>query len=284
MEAQFLAHRRRKVQHNELSEHTFEDDKVALRHFTGWLDGREPSEDLVRDYKYHRLEAAEKSTVAKELRHLQRFFSWLREEGEIETSPFDRIDIPKPDGRLDVPSEKEWRRIRKEIRSRLGTGKFWTALWLQARTGFRIGEVIRLTWRRALTSNRRFAFIQPDKKVATVRFKAKERVVPLGHVWEQVEELEKEGGDTPYLFESPTKAKHVRRDTWSRRTSRFLQDELGMKEYTNHCLRHAFITELVRKDHSIKKVADMVGHSHSHITNRYTHLTADDLQQMMNGI
>jgi site-specific recombinase XerD len=49
-----------------------------------------------------------------------------------------------------------------------------------------------------------------------------------------------------------------------------------------HQLRHSFITMLIRQDAPIAKVGRLVGHSDINSTMHYTHLTAQDLQPILN--
>jgi integrase/recombinase XerC len=115
--------------------------------------------------------------------------------------------------------------------------------------------------------------------MARIYFKKREREVPLAHVWHAIEKLER-SPNSPYLFESPNRGvhKHVRRDSWSKRTTKFFKEEMGMHGYTNHTLRHGCISHLVRNEKPIKKVAQLTGHSSIRVTEIYTHLNGEDLK------
>lgn len=291
----YIRHREAKVRSGELSERTLKSDKNALRRFEDWIEENDIDpyifsvEDNVRNlrsFKYDRLEDVSLATIRNNLRHLSGFFSWLQSRQEVEGSPFSDVDIPQPNSDLEIPSADGWEEIKKEIRFRVeeSDDPFWVALWIQARTGMRIGEVVRLTWEKAFTNQQRYAYITEANQRATVRFKGSLRNVPLGHVWNEIQTLER-SANSPYVFESPNHAKtsHVRSDTWSGRAGKFLT-EIGYPEATSHTLRHCFITELVRSDYSYKKIGDMVGHSVNQITERYSHLTTEDLADMMNEI
>lgn len=287
----YISHRSKKVKSGELSNYTLTSDKGALKRFEEWMEDEgieeyiltvENNAENLKDFKYERLEEVSKTTIANNLRHLQSFFSWLQDQRIIDTVPFQTVDIPQPDQKLNVPTKAEWKEIKKEVRTRLeSTGEpFYVALWIQARTGMRIGEVVRLTWEKAYTGRDKYAYLNPMEKTASIHFKQRHRVVPVGHLWEEIQSLER-SDNTPYLFESPNrgKDKHIRRDTWSKRTTQLFED-IGYGEYTNHSIRHALITELIRQGETMKKIADLVGHSSRQIVEIYSHLEPADLADM----
>lgn len=58
--------------------------------------------------------------------------------------------------------------------------------------------------------------------------------------------------------------------------SRLLTD-LGYENYSAHSLRHAFITDKLRKDVSVKKLSEFVGHRTETLIDSYSHLLPSDL-------
>ncbi len=285
--------REMKVDAGELSDYTLNSDQLALKMFGRWIEKEdlkpyiltaENNEENIRDFKYWRLQTVTSTTVETNLRHLSSFFSWLHEQQVIDKMPFSRIHIPQPESNVQVPSDGDWQEIKSEIKQRVYDldDPFWVALWIQANAGLRIGEVIRLTWVKAFTDEDKYAYLNESNQTATIQFKSKNRIVPFGHMWDEIQTLDR-GGDTPYLFESPSRETHIQRSSWSKRTGRFF-DTLGYEELTNHSLRHMFITELVRKDHSYSKISKMVGQSSRRIVEMYSHLTVDDLSDMMSEL
>lgn len=292
---EYLEMRKRKVEVGELSGYTFTSDKNAFNQFEKWVEKEkidpyilnvEDNEENIREFKYWRLKEVSKTTVGNNLRHLSIFFSWIHEQKIIDEQPFSRIDIPTSKRSLDVATGNDWKHIKDEIeiRAKQKDDPFWVALYILSRTGMRIGEVIRLTWEKAFTDRDKYAYLNQAAKTATIYFKARRRTVPLKNVFDGIETLER-SDNSAYLFESPNRGKdtHVRRDSWSRRTSNFLSD-LGYEELTAHSFRHSLITELVQKNVSYKKIADIVGHSRSHIVDRYSHLEVSDLETELDKI
>ncbi|WP_263787329.1 tyrosine-type recombinase/integrase [Salinibacter grassmerensis] len=290
----YLELRRMKERAGELSDYTINSDRLALKMFGRWIEEEsgidpyiltaEPNEDHIRDFKYWRLQSVSSTTVETNLRHLSSFFSWLHDQQVIDSRPFSRIHIPQPESDVEVPSQKEFDEIKKEIKHRVYNedDRLWKALWIQANAGLRIGEVIRLTWHKTFTDRGKYAYLNQSNRTATIQFKRKNRVIPLKHIWDEIQLIDNDG-TTPYVFESPQRETHVDRSNWSRRTGHFLT-EIGYEEMTNHSLRHMFITELVKKDYSYEKIARMVGQSSRRIVSMYAHLDAGDLEDMMDSL
>ena len=54
--------------------------------------------------------------------------------------------------------------------------------------------------------------------------------------------------------------------------------------YSTHCLRHSFITDLIRKDFSLTKIGNVVGHSDIRMTELYGHLDKTDMVDILDGV
>jgi len=60
-----------------------------------------------------------------------------------------------------------------------------------------------------------------------------------------------------------------------------LWNSVGLdKYYTPHEIRHGFVSDLVRLDKSFKKIGDFVGHGYQTMTELYTHLRSQDLEDI----
>ena len=51
-----------------------------------------------------------------------------------------------------------------------------------------------------------------------------------------------------------------------------------------HCLRHTFITELIKNGININYVKELAGHSDIKTTMNYIHIITDDLRKAVNSI
>jgi len=149
-----------------------------------------------------------------------------------------------------------------------------TAIALLAKTGMRVGEL----------TNLRIENL--DLKASNVKIKQtktrRERIIPLPpELIKPLEKLVKGRSPPDYVFISVTKHHKL--------SPRLLNNELKAraeiakitKRVYAHLLRHSFITELLRQDISILKVASIVGHEQVATTQQYTHLLYEDLKQAL---
>ena len=295
----YLDDRWQRVEVGDLSENTVSTDEESFRRFDDWLEKEgiveyifavEDNLQNLKDFKVWRLEDVSPTTIGNNLRHLQSFFSTLEEKGIVEENPFDsnELEIPSPKKRSDVPTSSEWQKIKKRTRKayKESDDPFYVAALVLVNTGMRIGEVVRLTWGKAFTDRKQYAYINESDQTATIKFKRTLRDVPLGHsgLWKALQTLER-SENSPYVFESPNRGdhSHINRDSWSARMRSFLT-EIGFEDYSAHTCRHGYITEMVRNDVSYAKIAKIVGHSHSQIVERYSHLRPDDLTDVMDSL
>ena len=54
--------------------------------------------------------------------------------------------------------------------------------------------------------------------------------------------------------------------------------------YSTHSLRHGFITDLIRKNHSLTKIGNLVGHSDVRMTEIYGHLDTSDMRGLLKNV
>ncbi len=297
----YLEHRRRQVERDELSDRTVSTDEYVLPMFLDWTQkeyGTVFSDELgeidLSGFKEMRLQndGVSPTTVGTNLRHIQSFFSRLRKKGEITEDLLASVDIPQPRRRDVVPTEREFEALREWLDERIE--KADTPSWvhllmkLACHTGCRIGEMVQIKWKRGPKDvgtghSRNYVYLTPEERTLTIKFKRKLRVIPVGHVWDVFERLRerKEPSDT-YVFSSPLTDKHLTVSTichkWKEEIKKI--DELS-RPYTSHSIRHGVVTHLLREGVPVYKVGKIVGHSSEKITERYSHFIPDDLEDAM---
>jgi integrase/recombinase XerD len=57
-----------------------------------------------------------------------------------------------------------------------------------------------------------------------------------------------------------------------------LEQQLGVREWSFHSLRHYFCSALIRRGVGVEAVRLLAGHSKLDVTQRYVHATGDDLR------
>jgi len=295
----YLEHRRRKRDRDELSDRTVGSDEYVLPLFLSWTEKEygtvfsdEISEIDFPGYKEERLRNVSPTTVGKDLRHIQSFFSHLRRKGVLSEDVLKSVEIPQPRRRDVVPTEQEFRALKEwldeQIEERENPKWIHLLMKLACHTGMRIGEMAQVKWRRGPEDvgtghSRNYVYLTPEEKTLTIKFKRKLRVIPIGHIWDIFERLkeQKSPSDT-YVFSSPITDGHLNVSTlcknWKQEVKRV--DELS-RPYTSHSIRHGVVTHLLRQGVPVYKVGKIVGHSSEKITERYSHFIPDDLEDAM---
>lgn len=297
---EYLEWRERRVKMDDLSESTLRMDEYGIKQLVRWLDEEDRSEDLLKsittgdieDLMFWRMEQVAKSSTGANMIHLKRFFSYATEHHWIEHNPFDGVKIPdtgsKPSSK--VPSKGEWETINEEA-ERMALDDpdprpIDIGFYILVKTGMRIGALVRLKWQRGpedhgTDHSRTYAYLKGEGPTATavIYHKKTRREIPIGGIWEAIDRLPREN---QWLFPSDRRQdKHIRPNGWSRQISQILS-ALGFEKYSAHSLRHAFITGKLRKDTSVKKISNYVGHRTETLIDRYSHLLPSDLEDLVN--
>jgi len=248
----------------------------------------------LRQLKQHRLSSVGLSTVAKNLRHIQSFFSDLTKRGILPRNPMQEVTVPEPRRRMEVPSPKEFTELKRwldeQIASREDPEWIHFLMKIACHTGLRLGELIQIKWEQGPQDHdtdraRNYVYLSASEKTLTIKFKRKVRRIPVGHIWgvfQQLNQRRRNGGT--YVFASP-RGGHYDDSYVCRQWKKEVQKIDQLKQaYTCHSIRHAVVTSLMRKGYSDRKIGKLVGHSSAHITDRYGHLVASDLNKMVGDL
>ncbi|MBB4060039.1 site-specific recombinase XerD [Salinibacter ruber] len=296
----YLEHRRRKRDRDELSERTVGSDEYVLPFFLDWTQEKygtvfsdEIGEISFSAFKEKRLENVSPTTVGKDLRHIQSFFSHLRRKEVLSKDPLKSVEIPQPRRRQVVPNQQEFQALKKWLDERIKEAekpkRTHLLMKLACHTGMRLGEMAMMKWRRGPEDvgtghARNYVYLTPEEQTLTIKFKRKLRVIPVGQIWNIFEELKerREPSDT-FVFSSPMTDSHLTVSTlchnWKDEVKKV--DALS-RPYTSHSIRHGVVTHLLRQGVPVYKVGKIVGHSSEKITERYSHFIPDDLEDAMN--
>lgn len=297
----YLSKRKRKVDSDELSGRTYKTDRRSLKLLVEWTRseyGPLPVTDidatLLRDFKEHRLRSVSPTTTAKNLRHIKSFFSDLVQRDLVDSNPAKRVSIPKTRRRDLVPKRSELLALKKwldkQIEGREEPEMIHLLMKLACNTGMRLGELIRIKWERGPKDigtghSRNYVYLNSEEKTLTIKFKRKLRVIPVGHVWDIFEILRKRTTKgQQYVFASPNGG-HYDDSYICHRWKKEIKQADGLTHpYTSHAIRHAVVTFLLQEGYSTHKVGKLVGHSSAQITERYAHLLASDLNEMVGDL
>lgn len=243
-------------------------------------------EDLIKQYRVHRLHAAPASdknsgrtitpaTVNKEIIKLAQMLDIAMRAGSIQANPARGLKPLKDSlGRLPRALSRD------EVSRLLETaGTFPSLLDKRAReimmlylyTGMRREELIRQR-REDVDLRGRKIRIQGDAKGDWTTKARRGRVIGIARAIEPIiEDLPKDG---PYLLGGKTQICNP--DAMSRAFRR-IRDKAGLPQsLTLHTLRHTYITHLIERGVNLKRVQYLAGHARISTTERYTHLVSTD--------
>jgi site-specific recombinase XerD len=204
------------------------------------------------------------TTINGCLSTLKELFDFLREDGQMHTQPVIRrrhrlptpTTLPKPIAEADlVPFFK----VIDSIRDRL-------IFLLMLRCGLRVSEACSLTWD------------DVDLQGATIRINnGKGQVDRIVYIAPDVEKAlllwQARGTPSPYLFPSRRRrAAPLGRGDIHWHMKKYLRLAGIQTNYSAHCLRHTFATQLLNAGVSLEVLKELMGHRSIQMTLRYTQL------------
>ena len=247
-------------------------DAEELLEFCKGLSVKEISTEKVVDFLGRMTDrGVSKRSQARVLSSLRSFFSWCIEEGEVESDPCSRIDMPKLGKYIpSVLSVEEVTRIIESVTPEGEKGKRDRAiLEVLYGCGLRVSEAASL----------RISGIWFKEGFVSIVGKGdKQRLVPLGETASDAIKA--------YLEERPAPADRSFSDVLflnhrGRPLSRVSIFKLvktqamaaGIdKEISPHTFRHCFATHLIENGADLRLVQEMLGHASILTTEIYTHI------------
>lgn len=204
------------------------------------------------------------ATINTALSVLKAFFEFLQEDGQMQGQPILRhrhrliapSALPKP-----MPEAALIRlfKVIDAVRDRL-------IFLLMLRCGLRVSEVSHVTWEDLDVHARTIRITNSKGQVDRVVYMAPdvERMLKL---WQA------RRSTSPYVFpgrkkgSTPLSRKQI---FWLMK--KYLQQAALPRQYSPHCLRHTFATQLLNAGVSLEVLKELMGHRSIHITLRYTPL------------
>jgi len=270
-----------------LSERTVEAYRRDIFRLVEFLQARGAGEppavshlDL-REYIYHLRESGlASSSIRRAISSARSYFSFLRDEGLLQSDPTERIESPK-----------RWQRLpnvltREEAVSLIESPSpdhpaYWrdrAILELLYATGIRVSELV--TARRG--------WLDLDENLLQVCGKgSRERVVPVGRpalevvarYLREVRPTLEQGRGEDALFLNRRGRPLSRVAVWS--LVRNAAERIGTKKKVSpHTLRHTFATHLLEGGADLVAVQELLGHADITTTQIYTHVDRVYLQQV----
>lgn len=207
------------------------------------------------------------STLATVIRCIKRLFNWAVRYDLIARNPL--MGIRKPGGE----SRRNWttQEFRQVVRvSPAHVRRLW---YFMCWTGARPGEVRVIRWS-DIDWDRHCVTLSKHKTSATQK-QPRPRIIPLLPVTERLLRwLWRQRPVNPHVFLN----NHA--GTWTDNNLccrlQYLREQAGLPhDVKSYGVRHLFATEAIRRDVDIKSLAEVMGHTTTRMTEKYTHLGGD---------
>lgn len=269
-----------------LSDNTLAAYRTDLRHFDAFVQqaGSElcrVDRELIRDYLALRQEKAfAKSSSARLLSSLRRFYGFLQVKGHVDADPVALIESPRLSRHLPGSlSEAEVDRLLSEPDPDIALERRDAAmLELLYATGLRVTELVSLTMEQLSLR---------QGLVRIVGKGGKERLVPLGELavtavesYLKTARAELLGGKQSDVLFPSSRAQMMTRQTFWHRIKHYALRAGIHTPLSPHTLRHAFATHLLNHGADLRVVQLLLGHSDLSTTQIYTHVAKARLQQL----
>jgi len=238
-----------------------------------------------------------KASVARSLAAIRSWFKWLAKEHKVPQNPAALVSTPKlPQHLPRVPSMEEVNSLMDSMEAaRSKTGNDDVAAWPE-----RDRMILELLYGCGIRNSELVGIDMPDihwkNDAILVRGKGrKQRFVPLGDeaaaairvYLPQREERLRAAGKELLLVDGPL-VMNVRARGKARLTTRSvgrivkqIATSHGLPAETHpHTLRHAFGTHMLEEGADLRAIQEMLGHERLSTTQRYTQLTASQVQRI----
>jgi len=272
---------------NNLSNGSYIIYKATFRYLLGII-GNKPLKSITgRDielYKDTRIKTVKKTTCNIEIRTLKAIFNLALKWNWLNVNPMKDVkEFAIPEREHIAFSNDEITMILNNIKEDylLNIVKF--ALY----TGCRINEILHIQIKdinqaeRIITIGNKEDFRTKSRKI---------RYIPISDkMLELLKDILKQKGNILPLYEPEMYLFNDNGNKFNKNyISKLFKKKLRLcglpEKYHFHCLRHTFITNLVKAGVNINYIKQIAGHSDIKTTERYVHIGIDDLKQALNNI
>ena len=318
-----LEERLKKVKMNSLSQNTYTEDRKRLNYFKdfvidqyGNINILDIDQKILNEYTDYCRDVLGNNSTTINNKHkcVQVLIKYGLNRGLIKVNPYENITLPKRinRGKDDIPNRKEYNKVKiyldKWVDDYLSNDeplkKINVIIYLQTQLGCRVGEILIMKWKRNRTTDVgeghsfSYVYLNPKCTNLVIHFKKKRRDVPLTNkkISKLLNKIRQDTGTKTYVLEghdNSTKRKNKKYlfngkplDTsYPSRPLKELLKIVGVDtSYSTHTFRHGFITDLFRKDVSLTKIGNVVGHSDRRMTELYGHLDTTDMISVLDKV
>ena len=240
----------------------------------------------IEHYKEERIKTIKKITCNIELKVMKAIFNISVRLGVSPDNPIK--DVKK----FLIPEKEKLAFSNDEVRTLLEVipeSNFKNIVYFGLYTGCRLNEILTLQWQ-DIDFAEKMVIIRNKPNFQTKT--GKMRHVPMSQkLCELLNSLQGSKDTNIINFRTPEKlvfgnpeGKSYSKSYISRSFTKYLKKANLPAKFHFHCLRHTFITSLIKNDVNINYVKELVGHSNIQTTMSYIHISSDDLRNVINKI
>lgn len=241
----------------------------------------------IERYKSARLQSVSKATVNKDLSTLKSIFNFALNRGWVKSNPVSKV-------KKIIIEEKKHLSFEpgqvKKILDNINNVNLKNIVLFALYTGCRLNEIINLQWC-DINFNDKTISIQNKKNFKTKT--GKNRIIPISdNLQTLINTLFTRNNDNKvlsminpndYIFQNPNRYKLTK--NYISNLFKTVLRRLDFEEkYHFHCLRHTYITSMIKAGVSINYVKELAGHSNIQTTMLYVHLVTNDLRDAVNKV
>jgi integrase len=238
----------------------------------GKADVQKYMDNRIRTGKLKNGKKLAKASINREMAFLRSTLYDAMGRGLIDRNPCARMKLLHEENtRTRILTEKEEPNL-------LAKADSWFKPILQTAilSGLRLGEILGLRWD-DVDFERNLIFVSHESK------SHKRREVPLlaelaTILDDQPEMIKEGGGKSEFIFADPVNGCR-REDHDAQNAFVRLREASGIKDLHFHDLRRTFASRLAQRGVSLQAIAKLLGHGATYVTERYAHLSCDDLRE-----
>ena len=218
------------------------------------------------------------ATINKVLIVFKSMMKFAVENEYLDSSPISSVKPLKIDSRNYAYWDKDQAALFLE---RIQGHTLFNVLKFALNTGLRRGELCGLQWKNIKTDRNGNSLLMFNEQLLPGRRRElvkghSTRTVPLTEAAKRILDSLERGKPDHYIFKMESGLSIE--PSYLTTEFRKLQKEVGIeKPIKLHALRHSFASLLVAEGINIQKVQHLMGHKDSKITERYSHISQDDL-------
>lgn len=228
----------------------------------------------LRDYIASLFGKVQPVSITRKLSAVRTFFRFLLKQGYVKQSPAEDLTLPKVPKKLPrfLIQDEALALVESVEKKGKNASRDRTILEILYGTGIRVGELAGL----------KIADVDLEEGWIRVRGKGnKERMIPLGSkAKEAIQEylLQRGRGPGPLILNLQKKGLTVR--SVQRMVGQRSVKAGILKRTTPHTLRHSYATHILEEGGDLRGIQDLLGHSRLSTTQRYTHVSIQQLMEV----